>query len=237
MAWAPPTMRRKEAYEKLGIKPEQVASAAPITPQFRMIAAKLKKRNLPINPYFYLKCSDSQDARKIVELYYSLPRNKRNLIPLEGYCAAAGLDPRVVLDLIVRASSLVSRQAAAMLSSAAHPAVVEKNIDRALDDTNEKSDKYMEMLHKHEGFLPIPKGTQTTIQVTQNAQAVAQSVAIPAPPAEQTIRRLVNRFNEAKALPADTDSTRIPEVMPHEDLQEAELVEEEDEEEEAQMNP
>jgi hypothetical protein len=58
------------------------------------------------------------------------------------------------------------------------------------------------MLFQHSGFLPTPKGSQTTVAITQNVQASAVPQFVAAPRPEETIRRLSDRFNEARGLPS-----------------------------------
>jgi hypothetical protein len=82
------------------------------------------------------------------------------------------------------------------------------------------------MLHKHANFLPTPAGARTNIVVTQNASATAAAQSVTAPPPEQTIRRLADRFNLARALPAEV-TTPVP-VMPIADVEYAEVEADED---------
>jgi hypothetical protein len=215
----PADNRRAEAYAALGIDPAKVRQLTPIASQLRMLGGNLRRRNLPVSPYYYLKCSSSPVARQITELYYSLPKFKRDLIPIEAYCLAASADPLAIFHLIVEACRSISMQSSAIMAAVSHPQVVEATIERALDNEDKHSVRYVEMLHKATGFVPTPSGAKTQITLTQNASASAQAASIPAPPPEQTIRRLANRFNDQRALPADTGSLIIPSVLPHEDLE------------------
>jgi hypothetical protein len=160
---------------------------------------QLKKRNLPASPYYYLKCAPGASAARIVELYYGLPKHLRNLAPIEAYCLAARVNTVDALDMINRAAQMVSRQMSATLAAVTHPQVVEKTIEMAL--TDEGIDDRM-VLHKATGFIPMPSGPRTTVNVAASASAQsAAPVIVAAPPPEQTIRRLVDRFNDARALP------------------------------------
>jgi hypothetical protein len=85
---------------------------------------------------------------------------------------------------------------AQMIAALAHPRVVEKTIERALTDEG-IADRMA--LHKAMGFLPTPKGSQTIISIMQSAQANTAVQTVAAPPPEDTIRRLANRLNEARA--------------------------------------
>ena len=113
-------------------------------------------------------------------------------------CEQVGLAPvellRVVVDAAFRFSMYVTQIKAAL----ALPSVVERSIERALTD---KGIADCKMLFQHSGFLPMPKGSQTTI-AAQSAEANATSRPIvAAPPPEQTIRLLTERFNEMRGLP------------------------------------
>jgi predicted TIM-barrel enzyme len=105
---------------------------------------------------------------------------------------------RIVADVTCRIA-MYSSQIIAALS---HPLVVGKTVELALnaeDDSNKLAAQTI--LHKAAGFLPTPKGSQTTIAITQNAQANATSRSIVAAPSpEHTIRSLTDRFNEVRGL-------------------------------------
>jgi hypothetical protein len=256
------------AYERLGVSQSDVQRGIQITPQLKAIAAVIRRAGQPKitrqivgttitgheveektehqPPYgpgsdiakswpWYLEASDHPDARKVLNVFYSCFKIHRRVLPIEAFCVAASVSPLRILEILTATCVRLGAQASTLVAAVNHPRVVEKTVEMALTDGghDDRAD-----LHKAVGFLPTAKGSQTTIQVVQNASAAANAqAASAAPPAEQTIRRLVNRFNERPALTADTGSVRIPDVMPHEDLVEAKIVNEEDEEEEAQMSP
>lgn len=221
-------LRREKAYAALAIDRTLLHELTPISSQLRMLGSKLKKRNLPSSPYYYLKCTEAPEARRVVELYYGVAKRSRDLIPIEAYCLAASVHPLTLLNIIVTACSRVSAQTSQMLAAITHPQVVEKTIERALTD-----DGYDDrvILHKATGFLPTPKAPQTNIKISQSAQAHANAqaaapVIVAAPPPEATVRRLVDRFHEVRGLPPATAEPPlaalpesigfevIPEVMP-----------------------
>lgn len=197
---------RLEAYAKLEITDlDELRRLNPISAQLGMIMSKLRARGLPASPYFYLKCAPGEDARNIVDLYYNLSMRLRQSVPIEAYCYAAGVDPAKILALIATTVATVAQQTSQILSAATHLNVVEKTIDMALTDDG-IADRAT--LHKATGFLPTPaaaRGSQTTVSVIANSSAAAdatstaQTVTVLAPPPEQTIRRLVDRFNDARA--------------------------------------
>jgi hypothetical protein len=203
--------RRAEAYRALGISPDAIRTVPEITSQLRRSAIPLRAHNLPTSPYYYLRCSDADDAMKLMAAYYSLPSHQSRILPIEAFCVAAGVSPLRILDLYALSCRRVSATVSGILATISHPVVVKKNIERALDDNRDDSIQYMAMLHKAVGFLPTPKGSQTTVNVTANAQAANATLAA-APPPEQTIRRLVDLFNsgrEPAQLPA-TSATEFP---------------------------
>jgi len=258
---------RAKAYELLGVKEEEVQRAIQITPQLKAIAGALKGKGMPkvtrrienvviessterIPPYgpataidrnwhWYLQSSDAPDASKILVPYLQIPKSLRALLPIEAYCVAAGISPMRALEIIMGAAVRIGAQASTIIAAVNHPRVVEKTVEMALTDDG-FSDRMV--LHKAAGFVPMPKGNQTTIQLTQNASATAAAQSVAAPPPEATIRRIANRFNDARgeraAIPEDLGTVRIPDVMPHEQVEEAELISDDDEEEErAELTP
>jgi len=215
--------RREAAYRAIDVDPTLVRLQPHITSQLRMLSRKLHRRNLPSSPYYYLKFAPGEIARKIVALYYSLPRDQRDMLPIEAYCIAVGERSTEVFEIITRAVAAISRQTSAIIAASAHPAVVDKTVEMALTDEGIKD---RNTLHKAVGFLPTPKGSQTTVNVAANANAVTQSTTVLAPPPEHTVRTLVDLFNEARGLPpasahilpvsvAEVDS--LPARMPYED--------------------
>lgn len=185
----------------------------------------------------YLQSSDSPEAFAVLECYHSLPKVFRQTLPIEAFCIAANISPMRILEAITAACVRLGAQASTLIAAVNHPRVVEKTVEMALTDDGIED---RATLHKATGFLPTPKGSHTNITIAANAQAnsTAQAASVPAPPPEATIRRMVNRFNDARsqpALPEDTGQRRVPDAIV---LEEGELVElespEEDEEEEAQ---
>jgi hypothetical protein len=206
-------MRRYQAYRHLGVNPNEVAAASQIT--------QLIKKNIPggwHTALAYLRTSDHPDARHFISVYddLTLPAGVRKLLPVEAFAIKAGLLPSQLYETIVQ---VVRRQSAldgVLIAASAHPAIVQKSSELALEgDINHVTHNL-----KHMGFLPLPKGAQVSIQVNASATAASASQSIAAAPApENTIRRLVNRFNTvlpvANPIPALTEgkesaSLRMP---------------------------
>jgi hypothetical protein len=124
-------------------------------------------------------------------------------------CERLGLPPFKLLKAAADVGCQFAMCVAQIIAAVSHPAVVEKTIDCALTD---KGFADRVVLHKAMGFLPMPKGSQTAISVTQNAQASARvEPIVAAPRPEETIRRLVNAFNEKRCLSA-MPRTAMPEA-------------------------
>jgi hypothetical protein len=149
----------------------------------------------------YLEMSDHADARKVLFAYQMLPKMVSRSLPIEAYCVKADVSPIRILEILTGMCVRMGAQASTIILAVNHPRVVQKTVDMALTDEGVED---RAMLHKASGFLPTPKGAQTTIQVTQANQttATAQAAALPAPSPERTIRALTNRFNDQPALPA-----------------------------------
>jgi len=96
-------------------------------------------------------------------------------------------------------SVLVSQGATAstLLTAVWHPKVVRKTIEVALTD---KGFADRQVLHKATGFLPLPKGAQTIVNVNNQANVNAPTV-VPLSSPESTIAMLAGAFNEARGLP------------------------------------
>ena len=173
---------------------------------------------------WYLEACQDPEAQKVLEVRRSICRTHQKHLPVEAFCLAAGVAPHRILELLTATAVRLGAQASTLVAAVNHARVVQKTVEMALTDEGTED---RATLHKATGFLPTPKGAQTNITIAQNAtaQANAQAAAVPAPPPEATIRRMVNRFNDrtVPALPATTDTIRLPEVMPHEDLEVVEV--------------
>jgi hypothetical protein len=262
------------ACAQLGVTPDAVANEVQITPHLKAIAAVIRRAGQPrittkietekgdykaiktetehVPPYgpgsdvarswpWYLQTSDHPEAKKVLSVYFSTFKIHRRVLSIEAYCVAAHVPPLRILEIITATCVRLGAQASNIVAAVNHPRVVQKTVEMALTDEGVED---RAMLHKAAGFLPTPKGAQTNITIAANAQSNSLVQAALAPPPEQTIRRMVNRFNESKQLPQESGVVvRIPEVMPHEEIEENEaaLVNaingDADEEEEAELNP
>jgi len=193
------TPRIVTALERVGTTKDAVNAQPRITEQLSTLKQLLIK-HAPEDaafqgPYYYLHCSDAPEARAILDKYYSVPKTIRKLLPIEAFCTAAGVSTLKALEVIYGTAARIAQQGtvvAQALASAKSPDVVEMSMGFANDPMGFKD---REMLAKISGLIQQPKGTN--IKITQNANASATAVAASAaPPPEQTIRRMVDRWND-----------------------------------------
>lgn len=233
-----PEYTRRALLAKLGVTEESLAACVRISPELGRITRAIKSANsnLPRDPFYYLAASDAPEARAILAARERISRGNRKLVPIEAFCIAAAVPPMRVLEVITATAVRLGAQASAIIAAVAHPKVVEKTVEMALTDEGIED---RTTLHKHTGFLPMPKGSQTIIHNVANASASAPTV-IAAPPPERTIKTLVDRFNERRgvlaaspilelAAPAPTDSILDHSAMPAREIEMVDIVDPEDE--------
>jgi hypothetical protein len=199
--------RTIKAYLILGVDELAVKKQPQISAQLGLIYRALSSKNMPLDPIYYLRASDSPDAHDIIDAYYGLATSLRKLLPLEAFCLKAGVTTYRAMELITITAMRFGLQSSAIIAHLTHPEVVQATVDDATGDNPDLRTAAQTLLHKATGFLPQPKGNKTNIVVTQNAQtsATAQTANVLAPPPEATIRRLIDRFNDGShALPATT---------------------------------
>lgn len=188
--------------------------------------------DLPTAWPHYLASDDHPDAKKVLLAYHSLPHYCRHLLSIEAFCVAAKVSPLSILGILVGTIVRKGASGRTIIAMVNQPRVVQKSVEMALTDEG-IADR--ELLAKATGFLPSPKGAQTIINVDNKSSATAQAASVAAPPPEQTVRTLVDMFNEARGLPpasarilpvavADT----LPDRMPYEDAVPVEINEDDD---------
>lgn len=205
-----PVHRRPRAVEhalaKLGIQTADVWSKPRITPhidELRLILQNIsytsgENLNLPESIFDVLETSDDPDARKVLEKYYSIPLTHRRSLEIEAFCVAAGVPTLRVLELIVGSIVHMNHRLSEAIANVASPAVVRKTVEMALTDEGTKD---RELIHKATGFIPTPRGgpsVRVNVNQAQTQQAAAVASAVAAPRPEETIQRLVDRFNDAR---------------------------------------
>jgi len=197
----PSATTRAEAYRHLGVDPNEVATLPRLARRLESIGGKRKALDI-------LRSSTHPHARQFLSIYDSLllPNFVRARLPLEAFCVASSVTPEQLLIALASTVREMSQLEASVIAAEAHPRIVHESSLLAVAGDLDHATLNM----KHMGFLPAPKGSQVSVNVHAQANAASQSIAAasPAPSPENTIRRLVNRFNtslptaDAPALPA-----------------------------------
>jgi hypothetical protein len=149
--------KRELAYRCLGINPKDVQCVPFFANQLRRIARAVRgagtddPATAPVRPLEYLRNSEDPEARKVVEVYYSVPESYRRLLRPEDFCHAAGVSPWRVLEFITVVAVRQGAQSSAMVASMLGPRVVAKTVERALQDDGIRERR---MLLRATGFLP-----------------------------------------------------------------------------------
>lgn len=202
----------------LGTDADALSRLPRITPYIQSVL-KLRREDV----VGYLAMSSDPDAVAWMAQHEraDLSNSMRIILPYEAFCIAAGISTHRLLECLSVQIIAAGAMHSAVTAARHHPEVVEATIGYALtmDGIQDRL-----TLHKATGFLPSPRGSQTTIQIQQNAAATAQaaSATFAEPPRpEQTIKRLVDRFNADKGESAPmpelieaTDHETMPRVMP-----------------------
>jgi hypothetical protein len=136
-------------------------------------------------------------------------------------CERIGLVPMDLL-LAVADAAVRSSMCEAQLSAAlALPSIVERSIETALTAEGIADRK---LLFLHSGFLPSPKTSHAAFSAMRdaNVRTPEQIPAVTAPRPEDTIRRVVDRFNEGfgppltspPAFPEKATGQTFPDTIP-----------------------
>lgn len=213
-------------YKAIGVTPNQVSQFPKLTSHLRTIGGKARALE-------YLRASSHPFARRFCAIYDDiiLPAIVRRTLPLEAFCVAAHITSEQFLFAISQSAREMKQYEGSIKAAEVHPAIVQKSSELALEGDTD----HITLNMKHMGFLPLPKGSQVSVNVnaSANAQSAAQSATVLAPSPENTIRRLVNRFNLPTTQPAQLPEPRetVPTIMPRDMAYET--VESEYEEEES----
>jgi hypothetical protein len=179
----------KKAYILLEVDPVAVQQAPKISHHFVHVGGEAKV-------WEALEGSDSEEARKLVNVRSRLNQGQRSSIPFEAIAIAAGLTTKRAFGVISEAILESSDEVSALILNANMPTMVQKAVDRAqaFDGTADAK-----MLFQAKRFVPVPKGSTTIVNgdvVKGNKNQVA---VLPSP--EDTGRRLNDRFNMEITVP------------------------------------
>jgi hypothetical protein len=151
--------KRQLAYERLGISQSDVQILPFFEDQLKRIARRVNwgaqqtSALSPAEPLEYLRSSEDPDARKVLAAYLSVPKSYRRLLPPEAFCRAAGVSPWHVLRCITVVAVWMGATGATIVAAVLQPRVVEKLIDTALSDANDRHEAAAIVL-RGSGFLP-----------------------------------------------------------------------------------
>jgi hypothetical protein len=205
------------ALRKLGIEPKALLSVPQITPMLTEIAQGLTDRGLPSDPYYYLNASSDLEARGLMAVYNQSWKQVRDVLPLEAFCVASGVDPNRILDCIIKSIERLNALSAAVKLSVSQGEVVDATVNAAKDIDNGHKDRRLHM--QVSGLMPMPRGARTVVNVQTSANATAAPVqaVIAAPSPEQTIKRLSERLHAVRAaLPAEVQKVEDAVVVDEE---------------------
>jgi hypothetical protein len=150
--------KRSLAYQRLGISPKDVQPVPFFRNQLKRIARlmardrdDLESSGARTGPLDYLRSSEDPEARKVLDVYSSVPQSYRRLLPPEAFCQVAGVSPRRVMEAITLVAVRETAQASALIAAVMSPRVVAKTVERALQENGAKERL---ILHKATGFVP-----------------------------------------------------------------------------------
>lgn len=119
------------------------------------------------------------------KVFSDLSPTQRDRCNFDDVCTASGVKPSALLAGIVGHGMEAATDMGNLVAAALHPEVIAKAGESALRiDGPHAEVAQVDRIHllQARGFLPIPKGAQTHLHVTANAQAAASSVTDPSVP-------------------------------------------------------
>lgn len=138
-----------------------------------------------------LRGDESDDAQAFIQKYDSLSESDRGRVSIEDIFTATGLTARRFIEVLTGALMQQSADVTKMILSVSQPKVTAATVKAATDSVPitarnpETGDdevvgwtngdvKAQEIFHKITGMLPIPKGSQTVINMQQLNQSSAK---------------------------------------------------------------
>lgn len=204
--------REDEARRRLGITREMMDGVPSITSRikraFGTVEAAIET----------LRGDDSADAQRFMARYRSISESDRERLELEEIVVAAGLTVRRFVEVAAGAVMQESGDVTRIMVAMSQPAVTQATIDAAtrtvpiVDREGEVVGytygdvKAQELFHKATGFLPMPKGATTTINLNQlNAPAsssMPEEKCLPPQSMDAYLLELQDVIRPNKELPA-----------------------------------
>lgn len=121
-----------------------------------------------------------EDAVKFLSVLAALLPGERLRANYDEVCAAAGVRPSRLVGAVTAIAMEYGADVGNLVYAASHPKVVAAGVAAALKPEGTKD---REMLFQHQGFIPVPRSAQITVNASANAQAQAaaasQSTGVP----------------------------------------------------------
>jgi hypothetical protein len=175
----------EEVRQRLGITQEGLSKQHVVSHWFENIGGK----EMAVE---YLRGSQDEEASKLLYVYDNLSDKEKQHLTFEDFCVASGVRSEDMLASIVKNVVPQSEKISAIMAAKFHPAVVQKTYEMAMTDRGIKD---RELLHKHAGFIPVPKGAQIAVQVN-NQQVSNNQKEEFLPPIELDIKNLSEGFQK-----------------------------------------
>lgn len=170
---------RDEAYERLGVTPEQVSTVPQISHLLRRLDGG---RSAAIA---LLRGSANPDARRFLEVYDDAPVTLRARLPIEAFCLAAGIPTYRMAGIVVEEAVRQGTMVSIVIAASNLPRIVRKTVEMALTNGGVRD---REMLLQATGFLPLPRGSTIPILTalpTTRQRRSSRFVVRPSPEVEE----------------------------------------------------
>lgn len=131
--------------------------------------------------FIALAAAESEDARKFIVCLSELRVREQEMINVDLVCQAAGCSAVKLLQAVVGVAFTANVETANLIAAAAFPQTIQASVEtaRVQGDIGVKD---RELLMKHHGFLPQPKGTTINVSAVSSAQAASAARAEPSVP-------------------------------------------------------
>jgi hypothetical protein len=196
--------KRRRTYAKLGITETDVKSAPVATPFLLRLGGTATAIDA-------LSASPEPAARSFMAAYRSpkLTSTDHYYLPFEAYCVAAKVCPSRITEIVVGVLAKQQVLEGAVIAALAHPTIMRANVAAAAFAEG-VTDRMAHL--KMVGAMPLPKSSQTVVNVTATANAVAaaRSDSANLPSAEETIRKIVEAQQQARSLTEDRQAALPP---------------------------
>ena len=151
----------------------------------------------------HLSVAEEPEARAVVEAAAKLPDRFLDAVTIDDVCAAAGVQPQVILGILVKTVAESTLAASNLVASLVHPEIVRASIESA-KEPGPRGFRDRQMLLQKSGFAPMPKTQVVQMFGGQRIQAGQTQVAVLVP-AERAAREMADRFNERLQLAAPVE--------------------------------